>query len=137
MKKILMPVVTLGAAVMMLAGCAHEGAFLPVNTTKYNQEDSAKFVTMDERAQRSVTCSGIEQRMMPDGTMEITANVRNRENRRIEVQISCVFKDEMSFPVDETPNKTLVLGENETQGVPFKSANAKAKAYTIRVRQVR
>jgi hypothetical protein len=138
MKKILSSVLTLGAVSMLLAGCAHhEGAYLPVNTTKFNQEDTAKFVLLDERAQYSVTCSGLQQRAMPDGTMEVTANVRNRENRSIEVQINCVFKDEQAFPVDETPFQTLVLTENATQGVTFKSSNAKAKTYTIRVRQVR
>ena len=63
--------------------------------------------------------------------------MRNRENRRIEVQINCVFKDEQGFPVDETPFRTLILTENAQEGVQFTSMNNQAKTYTIRVRQAR
>ena len=144
MKKILFPLLALGVLAWLGAGCAHEGAYLPVNTTTYNQENTANFVTLDPGAQRSVTCSGIQQRILPDGRLEVVANVRNRENRSIEVQINCVFKDEQYFPVilssgatDETPFRTIILTENETKGVPFESSNNKAKTYTIRVRQAR
>jgi len=63
--------------------------------------------------------------------------VRNRENRRIQVQINCEFKDAQGFPVDSTPFQTLILTENATESVPFTSMNSKAKNYTIRVRQAR
>jgi hypothetical protein len=138
MKKLLLPLLTLGAVSLLFTGCAHrEGAYMPVNTTKFNQESSANFVLLDPRAQYSVTCAGIQLSPLPEGGMEVTANVRNRENRSIEVQIDCVFKDEQYFPVDEVPFKTIVLTENAMQGVSFKSTNIKAKTYTIRVRQVR
>ena len=145
MKKILIPLLTLSALAWLGAGCAHEtGALPPVNTTKYNYEKAANFVTLVPGAQRSVTCSGIQQRILPDGRLAIMANVRNRENRSIEVQINCVFKDEQFFPVildsggvDETPFRTIILTENETKGVPFESSNNKAKNYTVRVRQAR
>jgi hypothetical protein len=139
MNKILFPLLTLSALALLAPGCAtHEGAYLPVNTTKYNQENTANMVDMDPGAQRSVTCSGIQQRILPDGRIEVNANIRNRENRSIEVQINCVFKDEQYFSTgDETPFRTIILTENETQGVSFQSSNNKAKTYTIRVRQAR
>jgi len=31
------------------------------------------------------------------------ANLRNRENRRIQVQANCVFKDAQGFSVEDTP----------------------------------
>ena len=66
------------------------------------------------------------------------ANVKNRENRRLQVQINCVFKDAQGFTTgDETPFQNLVLAENSTATVRFTAMNALAKRYTIRVRQAR
>ena len=65
-------------------------------------------------------------------------HVKNRENRRIQVQISCVFKDEQGAATgDETPFQNLILGENTTEAVRFTAMNTQAKKYTIRVRQAR
>jgi hypothetical protein len=88
--------------------------------------------------QRSVTCSGIQERILPDGRLEVTAQIRNRENRRIEVQVNCVFKDINGYSTgDETPFQTLILTENATEHVRFVSMNAQARKFTIRVRQAR
>ena len=117
----------------------HEGgAYRPVNATKYNLEDSDKFVLLDKRVERSVTCSGFLERVNEDGRLEVVANVRNRLSRRIEVHIDCVFKDPQGFPIgDETPFQTLILSENAQEGVRFISMNNQAKRYTIRVREAR
>ncbi len=121
-----------------LTGCRTEGAFKPINTTKYNYEDSEPFVLMDRSVQRSVTVSGLQETTLDDGRLEVVANVRNRVNRRIQVEISCVFKNQNGFSTgDETPWQTLILTEAEQQSVPFTSTNAEAKRYTIRVRQAR
>jgi hypothetical protein len=114
------------------------GAYEPKNVNKYNLEDSAKFVLLDRHVERSVTCSSVRERVLEDERLEVTVNVRNRLNRRIEVQINCVFKDEHGFPTkDEAPFRTLFLTENAQEGVTFVSLNNLAKSYTIRVRQAR
>lgn len=114
------------------------GAYEPRNVNKYNLEDSAKFVLLDRDVQRSVTVSSILERVLDDGRLEVIANVRNRLNRRIEVQVNCVFKDDLGFPVhDESPFTRLILTENAQEGVRFVSLNQQAKTYTIRVRQSR
>ena len=121
-----------------LAGCRTEGAFKPINTDKYDYENHVPFVLMDRSVQRSVTVAGIQETVKEDGRLEVVANVRNRVNRRIQVQISCVFKNESGFSTnDETPWNTLILTEAEQQSVSFTSSNAAAKKYTIRVRQAR
>ena len=80
----------------------------------------------------------LQERTLADGRLEVVANVKNRESRRIEVQINCVFKDEQSFATgDETPFQTLILAENSTEAVRFTAMNTAAKKYTIRVRQAR
>ncbi|HAM72175.1 MAG TPA: hypothetical protein DCM86_11075 [Verrucomicrobiales bacterium] len=124
------------AAGLLLTGCGG-GAYPPVNATKYNQETTAKFVLLDSGTQRSLTCPGLQEKRLEDGRLEVVANIRNRENRRIEVQVNCVFKDEQGFPVDETPFRIVIFTENATEGLSFTSMNNKAKTYTVRVRQSR
>ena len=128
---------SVAACAAFVAGCASGGAYEPKNTTKYNVEDTAKFVLFDAGAQRSVTCPGIQEGRTSDGRMKVTAHLRNRENRRIEVQANCVFKDAQGFTVDETPFRTVFLDENATQDVSFESFNKDAAKYTIRVREAR
>ena len=129
------------AALALLSGCSSShpetGALTPQNTTKFDTENHEKFVLLDPGAQYSVTCSGLQETTLPDGRLEVVARVRNRENRRIQVQINCEFKDAQGFALDSTPFQTLILTENATEGVPFTSMNGKAKDYTIRVRQAR
>jgi uncharacterized protein YcfL len=126
-------------ALVLLAGCATEpGPFAPQDTTKYTLENTDSFILMDKQVQTSVTCTGIQPSNLPDGRLQLVANIKNRENRRIQVQVSCVFKNEQGFTTgDETPWQTLILGENTTEAVPFTSMNNQARKYTIRVRQAR
>jgi hypothetical protein len=126
-------------ALACLAGCTTEpGPFTAQDTTKYTVENTEKFVLLDQPAQVSVTCTGLQERLLPDGRLEVVANVKNRESRRIQVQIQCVFKDEQSVSTgDETPWQTLILSENATEAVRFTAMNQLAKKYTVRVRQAR
>jgi len=117
------------------AGCHTGGAYTPVNTNKYNVENAEPVVLMDARVQRSVSSSGVQETMLPDGRLQVVANLRNREERRIEVQAQCEFKDAQGFPVDSTPWTTVILTERGQEGVKFVSMNDKAKRYTIRVRE--
>lgn len=137
MKKIALSVIVCAAIATLLTGCGG-GASLPQNTRKYDFENQTNFVLTDVHVQRSITSSGIQQRVLEDGRLELVVNVRNRESRRIEVQIQCVFKDEQGFSSgDETPWQTLILTENTQEAVQFVSMNPKARKYTVRVRQAR
>jgi uncharacterized protein YcfL len=122
-----------------LAGCATApGPYEPLDTTKYTIESTDKFVLLDQPAQVSVTCTGLQERILPDGRLEVVANVKNRENRRIEVQVNCVFKDEQGVSTgDETPFRNLILAQSSTEAVQFTSINNLARKYTIRVREAR
>jgi hypothetical protein len=132
---ITLSILSLGA--VLLTGCQTGGARPPVNTTKYNYETTAKFALMDRGAQRSVTAPSLQEGRTEDGRLQVAANIRNRENRRIEVQVQCVFKDVQGFAVDETPWQTLILTENGQETVRFVSMNESATDYTVRVRQAR
>lgn len=114
------------------------GAYEPRNATVYDLENRGQLVLMDKGVQHSVTTSGIQEGINAEGRLEVVANIRNRENRRIQVQINCVFKDAQGFSTgDETPWQTLILTENSQESVRFVSMNDKAQKYTIRVRQAR
>jgi len=138
MKPILLSLLA-AAAVTVVGGCqtSETGALPPQNTTKFDLENKTNFVLMDPGVQNSVTCSQIQKNLLPDGRLAVAANVRNRENRRIQVQINCEFKDEQGFTIDPTPWKTLILTENGQETVSFESMNAQAKKYTFRVREAR
>ncbi len=126
------------AGLMLLVGCATPGPFTPQDTTRYTIENTEKFVLLDKPTQVSVTCTGLQERTLADGRLEVVANVKNREARRIEVQINAVFKDDQGFSTgDETPFQTLILAENSTEAVRFTAMNTLAKKYTLRVRQAR
>ncbi len=141
MKKSLLALALVAPGLALFCGCASSssdhGAYAPVNTTVNNLEDSATFVLFDPGAQKSVTCDGLQTQRLADGRLQVAANVRNRENRRIQVQINCVFKDPQGFVVEETPFQNLFLDENAQEGVRFVSMNDKAQRYTIRVREAR
>jgi uncharacterized protein YcfL len=126
-------------ALALAAGCVNEpGPFAPLDTTKFTLENTDRFVLLDKPAQNSVTCTGLQQLLTGDGRIEVVANVKNREARRIQVQINCVFKDDQGFSTgDETPWQTLILSENSTEAVRFTAMNTQAKKYTVRVRQAR
>ncbi len=127
------------AALALLAGCASDPATsAPQDTTKYTVENTEKFVLLDKPAQFAITCTGLQERTLPDGRLDVVANVKNRENRPMQVQVNCVFKDDQGFSTgDETPFQNLALAANSTETVHFTAANPLAKRYTIRVRQAR
>jgi hypothetical protein len=76
--------------------------------------------------------TGLQERVLADGRLEVVANVKNRENRRIEVQINCVFKDDQGFYGDETPFQTLILAEYATEAVRFTAANTAGTLHRAR-----
>ncbi|MES2695306.1 MAG: YcfL family protein [Verrucomicrobiota bacterium] len=130
---LLLSLATLGLS----AGCVNPtGPFAPVDTTKFTLENSLNFVLLDKATQNSITCTGLQQLTTADGRLSVVANVKNREARRIQVQVNCVFKDDNGFSTgDETPWQTLILSPNATEAVPFTAMNLQAKKYTVRVRQ--
>jgi hypothetical protein len=143
MKKALVLILGAGAAALFATGCASappqdQGPYVPHVTAAPAHESQEPVVLMDPGVQYSVTCTGLQEQPLPDGRLQVTAHIRNREGRRIEVQANCVFKDLNNFTVgDETPYKTLILTENGTEDLEFVSMNDKARTYTIHVRQAR
>jgi len=125
----------------LFAGCSthDKGPYLPQQSKTPPYENTEPVVLLDPGVQYSVTTTGQPQaRLLEDGRLEVVTLLRNRENRRIEVQANCVFKDVNGITTgDETPFQTVILTENATEQVKFVSSNDKAKKFTIRIRQAR
>ena len=135
-------VAILPAAVLFVAGCESaydKGPYTPQQSKTPPYESTEPVVLLDPGVQHSVTTTGQPlAQLLADGRLEVNVQLRNRENRRIEVQANCVFKDVNGVSTgDETPFQTVILTENSTEHVKFVSANDKAKRFTIRVRQAR
>ena len=141
MNKSFVSMLAAGGAVLLAAGCSSthdKGPYLPQTPETPAYETREPVVLLDPGVQYSVTCSGVQEQTLPDGRLEVVAHLRNRENRRIEVQANCVFKDQNGFSTgDETPFVMVILTENGTEDARFVSMNNLAKKYTIRVRQAR
>jgi hypothetical protein len=135
MNKSILSLLAAGAAVLLAAGCAHtteKVQYVPVPA--YDGGDSV--LMLGEGVQQSISCTGIQEQLLPDGRLEIVARLHNRENRRLEVQAKCVFKDQNGFSTgDETPFVMVILTETGTEDVRFVSMNNLAKKCTISVRQ--
>jgi hypothetical protein len=141
MKRTLLALGLFAVTALVFTGCEttpiDTGAYVPLNTTVNDLENHETIVLLDSRVQTSVTCDGIYQKTLPDGRLDVVANIRNREGRRIQVQINCVFKDELGAPTEgeEAPFRNLILTENAQEPVHFVSMNDKARCYTIRIRE--
>jgi hypothetical protein len=141
MNRAFLSILTAGGAVLLTAGCSSsqgKGPYLPQVAKTPAYENREPVVLMDPGVKTSVTSSGVQELVLPDGRLEVTAHLRNLENRRIEVQANCVFKDQNGFSTgDETPFVMVILTENGTEDVKFTSMNNLARKATIRVRQAR
>ena len=129
MKKIL----TLSACLaILLNGCGAPTA------TQSAISNNSKFVALGSLGSRIVQCTALQENTLPDGRLEVRANILNLVNKRVDLQINCIFKDAQGFSTgDETPLQTLILAETAQETITFTSLNAKAKDYTVRVRLAR
>jgi len=140
MKKILFTLVA-SISLASFTGCKtpvrDTGAFTPLNVNINNKEDYFAVVLLNQRVQNTITCPGIQEVRLPSGQLQVTANLRNRDSKRIQVQANCEFKDAQGFVVDSTPYQNVFFDDNSQESVQFVSMNSKAVRYTIRVREAK
>ena len=129
MKKIL----TLSACLaILLSGCGAPTA------RQSAISNNSKFVALGSLGNRIVQCTALQENTLSDGRLEVRANILNLVNKRVDLQINCIFKDAQGFSTDdETPFQTLILDETAQETITFTSLNTKAKDYTVRVRLAR
>ncbi len=130
----------LGALCLLaaLAGCAANQADLaPRDSAKYTVENTERFVALDAATEAAVSCTGLQERTLGDGRLEVTANLKNLGGAEARVKVQCVFLDDLGAPVGaEGPWQVLGLDGNATEVVRFTAPDARSKRYAIRVRKV-
>jgi uncharacterized protein YcfL len=118
--------------VILLNGCGAPTA------TQSAISNNSKFVALGSLGSRIVQCTALQENTLPDGRLEVRANILNLVNKRVDLQINCIFKNAQGFSTDdETPFQTLILDETAQETITFTSLNTKAKDYTVRVRLAR
>ena len=126
-------ILTLSACLaILLNGCGAPTA------TQSAISNNSKFVALGSLGSRIVQCTALQENTLPDGRLEVRANILNLVNKRVDLQINCIFKDAQGFSTgDETPFQSLILDETAQETITFTSLNTKAKDYTVRVRLAR
>jgi hypothetical protein len=119
-----------------LTGCAGTSATQgPQDTTKFTVENTDRFVALDAATQADVGCTGLQERTLDDGRLEVVANIRDLVDQPVKVQIQCVFTLDRETPVGEGPWQELSIGAGATEVVRFTSPDTTSVKYTIRVRR--
>jgi uncharacterized protein YcfL len=127
------------AALLSLAGCESAPApQAPQDTTKFTVENTDRFAVLDSATEAVVSCTGLQERTLGDGRLEVVANLKNGGAKALKVQVQCEFLDGEGVPVGAAaPWQVLAISGDSTEVVRFTAPAAAAKKYAIRVRGAR
>jgi hypothetical protein len=127
------------AAMCVLAGCATAPApQAPQDTTKFSVENTDRFAVLDSATEAVVSCTGLQERALGDGRLEVVANLKNSGGKPVRVQVQCVFLDGGDVPVGaEAPWQIVAISGDSTEVVRFTAPSTAATKYAIRVRGAR
>jgi uncharacterized protein YcfL len=119
-----------------LPGCSvAPEASAPQDSTKFTVENTDQFAALDPAAEAAVMCTGLQERMLGDGRLEVVANVKNRGSETAKVRVQCQFLDDQGEPTEDAARwQSLSIAGDSTAVVRFTSSNASAKKYAIRAR---
>jgi hypothetical protein len=82
-----------------------------------------------------ISCTGLIQRTLPNGKLEVICNVKSREAVSLEVQVQCVFLEEIGTGIaEETTWRAFTLPELATETVRFTSTRPGLRFCTLRAR---
>jgi uncharacterized protein YcfL len=105
------------------------------DSTKFTVENTDHFAALDPAAAAAVMCTGLQERTLGDGRLEVVANVKNRGNDVAKVQVQCLFMDDQGeVSEDGAPWQSLAIAGDATTVVRFTAANTSAKKYAIKAR---
>jgi uncharacterized protein YcfL len=124
-------------AACALAGCATAPApQAPQDTTKFTVENTDRFAVLDSATEAVVSCTGLQERTLGDGRLEVVANLRNSDAAPVRVQVQCEFLDAEGAPVGaEAPWLAVAISGASTEVVRFTAPAVAARKYAIRVRR--
>ena len=123
-------------ALALVAGCASIPA--PQDSTKFTVENTVRFVALDASTEAVISCTGLQERTLADGRLEVVANLKNSDTKPDRVNVQCVFLDEQGLPVGgEAPWEQFAISADSTEVVRFTAPGLSARKYSIRVRSGR
>ena len=94
----------------------------PQETTKFTVENTDRFVALDPAAEAAVSCTGLQERTLGDGRLEIVANIKNSDAKPVKVTVQCLFVDEQGLEVGAgAPWQPLAIEGNSTEVMRFTS----------------
>jgi hypothetical protein len=84
-----------------------------------------------------VSCTGLQERALGDGRLEVVANLKNSGEKPVKVLIQCVFLDEEGLPIGgggpvADPGDR---GRTRPRSCASRPRSAAARKYSIRVRK--
>ncbi len=126
-------------AFALAAGCASVPApQAPQDTTKFTVENTVRFVALDAATEAVISCTGLQERALADGRLEVVANLKNSGATAVRVNVQCVFLDEQGLPVGgESSWELFPIAADSTEVVRFTAPVLTARKYSIRVRSAR
>jgi hypothetical protein len=124
------------AALALLAGCGTAPiAGGPQDTTKFTVENTDRFIALDSATEAAVSCTGLQERSLPDRRLEVVANLRNSGEGAARIQVQCMFLDEQGLPTGASaPWKAVTIASGATEVMRFTAPSTDATKYSIRVR---
>jgi uncharacterized protein YcfL len=127
------------AALGLALGCeTHRGAYVPETVPQAAAENYNTVVLLSEKLAESIAVEGQQAKYSDDGRLQVYANLRNRVEKRLRVQVQTVFKDENGFSTgDETAWETIMIPALSQHTYQTIAQNSKARRYTIRVKRFR
>jgi hypothetical protein len=107
----------------------------PQDSAKFTVGNTERFIAQDPASDAAVSCTGLQERTLPDGRLEVVANIKNRGPQDVTANISCTFMNDQGAPLGggEAWSPLRVAGDS-TEVVKFTAPGASAKRYEIRVR---
>jgi hypothetical protein len=135
--KIWTSAVVIGCLSMLSVGCHRglmEGPYQGITVPEAALEQREAIVILDGPTSGRVAIDKQNFRHDTEGKLEVFADIRNRTNSDLSIDVQTVYKDESGIPVDTTAWSRMTLGPNETQTYKNISINDSPKRYTIRIR---
>jgi hypothetical protein len=123
-------------ALALLGGCASASSRDEAQeTTKFTVENTDRFIALDAATEAAISCTGLQERLLGDGRLQVVANLRNSGTGDVRVHVQCVFLDDQGMPVDApAPWENIMISNSATEVVRFAAPDKHAKKYSIRVR---
>ncbi len=123
---------------MLASGCTtNEGPYVPTQQTPSTELENTT-VILDREIANHIAVDLQDAERAHSGKLIARANIRNRTNHDLRIQVQTVFRDSKGFSInDDTAWETLVLTANETHTISAISTSKKAERYTIRIRMMR